>query len=330
MQTQTTTLQAAEFQERQNTLRQRIDSWRQIQSSYMPTISQSQISELDTTATPPEKICLFLPSQIPPSPEIIGLREKEERLRLAQADDALTELKRLLRITMGLWTYKWQQLGPSQRANTRARALISRYKEKVNRTADRYRAARVALLNLDPNGNWLVRLRELKPEDIKLPRKEDPNEGEGKFEVSWIWMVQREAGPTGTDISSTEVGDSKYILCHLINFHEFQGVCYNTNALPGLRVEWARSRARAARWTEEVELLNEEMRRVLAYLKWKAHWWEQQSARRAVRSSLREGLSAYAEKQAMILRRMHMKFSEMWLPELLGNNIEPGWSICRE
>ena len=41
-----------------------------------------------------------------------------------------------------------------------------------------------------------------------------------------------------------------------------------------LRVEWARSRARVKRSSEEVRLLREEMRRVLSYLDWKAEWWK--------------------------------------------------------
>jgi hypothetical protein len=40
-----------------------------------------------------------------------------------------------------------------------------------------------------------------------------------------------------------------------------------------LMTEWARARARAARWSEELQLLCEEMRRTLAYTSWKATWW---------------------------------------------------------
>ncbi|KAF8183464.1 hypothetical protein K438DRAFT_1974947 [Mycena galopus ATCC 62051] len=40
-----------------------------------------------------------------------------------------------------------------------------------------------------------------------------------------------------------------------------------------LRIEWARARTRAWRWTEQVDLVEEEMRRVLQFLDWKAEWW---------------------------------------------------------
>ncbi|KAG2147802.1 uncharacterized protein EDB93DRAFT_1250523 [Suillus bovinus] len=41
----------------------------------------------------------------------------------------------------------------------------------------------------------------------------------------------------------------------------------------GVHIEWCKARARAARWSEEVELLAKEMQRVLAFLEWQGHWW---------------------------------------------------------
>ncbi|KAF9034897.1 hypothetical protein BJ165DRAFT_1356057 [Panaeolus papilionaceus] len=56
-------------------------------------------------------------------------------------------------------------------------------------------------------------------------------------------------------------------------------------------IEWAKSRARSLRATEEVMLLKEEMRRVLAYLKWKSHWWLSLRGKRVVSDkALAEGL----------------------------------------
>lgn len=54
-------------------------------------------------------------------------------------------------------------------------------------------------------------------------------EAEGTRRLSWIWLTQL---PTHV---STEIDDS-------------------------MRVEWAKSRARAMRWGEEVVLISEEMR----------------------------------------------------------------------
>jgi hypothetical protein len=68
-----------------------------------------------------------------------------------------------------------------------------------------------------------------------------------------------------------------------------------------LRVEWAKAKARAARWEEEVILLDEEMRRILEFCDWKARWWRDQRSLRTpdtTDSILSEGLQAFAEQQA--------------------------------
>ena len=80
-----------------------------------------------------------------------------------------------------------------------------------------------------------------------------------------------------------------------------------------LRVEWAKSRARAGRMSEEVLLLREEMRRVLAFLAWKGDWWSAQGSRRTCKDKgLAEGLSAYASKQAAVQRSLFNRFRRVW------------------
>ena len=71
----------------------------------------------------------------------------------------------------------------------------------------------------------------------------------------------------------------------------------------------------------------EEMRRVLAFLQWKAVWWRQQSANReGVTPELRRGLRAYAEKQAGIFDGLRMHFASMWVPYLRDEGIIPDWA----
>lgn len=80
-----------------------------------------------------------------------------------------------------------------------------------------------------------------------------------------------------------------------------------------LRVEWLRCRARVARWLEEVELLDEEMRRAVQFCEWKALWWENQGNRRqTVLSHLAEGLMAYATEQAMAERFRAKLWASLW------------------
>ena len=94
----------------------------------------------------------------------------------------------------------------------------------------------------------------------------------------------------------------------------------------GLWVEWAKSRARAQRWSEEVVLLAEEMHRVLWFLKWKATWWtNQRDLRSDVRSDIQEGLTAYSAKQSATLLGMGMKFANKWYEILVENGLSVEW-----
>jgi len=186
----------------------------------MPTAVQvQQDSPVVDRYANPENIPLRLPSSIPAHswPSLTGgLIDKETRMRIAQADDALSELKKMLRITMGLWHYKHTQTGPSQQISTRTRSMIDGYRTKINRCEDRYRAARSALLVLNPNGEWIVRLRELNASDIRSPgRGEDEKAtGDGYRELSWIWLVQRPEEDVGSasEAAEKEINDSKSFL----------------------------------------------------------------------------------------------------------------------
>lgn len=204
------TLQEAAVNERRAALHRRILNWQHIQTFYMPAVSKLRANQFieDSSITPTEDIPLYLPSGCHTLTVIPDdLLAMEKRIRVAQAEDALVELRRLLRISSGLWQYKRTQIGPSQRAGTRARSLISRFTDKVNHSANRYRAARHALLALDAGGEWAQRLRELKAEHVKGPRRDDNDESEGRRELSWIWMIRSQVEVN--DLTAEELGESE-------------------------------------------------------------------------------------------------------------------------
>jgi hypothetical protein len=94
----------------------------------------------------------------------------------------------------------------------------------------------------------------------------------------------------------------------------------------GLRVEWCKCYARAERWKEEVELVLEEMRRVLRFFNWRSSWWHRQSKlRQDVSDALAEGLTAYAHKQVQILQDMGGAFAAQWSPLLAGYGLTHEW-----
>ena len=94
-----------------------------------------------------------------------------------------------------------------------------------------------------------------------------------------------------------------------------------------MRVEWAKSRARMLRWKEEELLVQEEMRRVIEYLTWKAEWWhEHRSLRTDADPLLLSGISGYANKQASICLQIAQRCAYYWLPRLKHWGIVPSWA----
>jgi hypothetical protein len=94
-----------------------------------------------------------------------------------------------------------------------------------------------------------------------------------------------------------------------------------------MRVEWAKSHARANRWQEEVLLVTEEMRRVIAFLDWKASWWRIQGPRRTdVRDDIQAGLIAYAHRQADLMQHLAEGFAALWYPILMDAGLQIEWA----
>ena len=318
--------ECADLEEQRNVLRRRLNIWMEARNLYIPlisedlaTISSTESHHPNTTSGGhlPETMPLRLPSALSVSLQNTSpfkLAQIELRFRLAHAEDSLSELRRLLRITMGLKDYKAKQIGPSQRAGTRAFNLIKRFNDKVSRCVERYRAAHKALLALDPRGQWEARLRQLKEEDIRAPGRGD-GESEGFRQISWIWLVARRCGPG--QVSSTQqpgpLSDKELDDCKHTTQYNFILLIF---ACIGLRCEWVKSKARADRWNEEVQLVKEEMRRVLAFLNWKAVWWTEEGGRDlGVRPDIADGIRAYAAKQASINRKLAHSFKKRWESE---------------
>jgi hypothetical protein len=74
------------------------------------------------------------------------------------------------------------------------------------------------------------------------------------------------------------------------------------------------------RWSEEVLLLEEEMRRVQQFLAWQAKWWDdRQMLFEDLPAAEAEGMRGYALRQAALRRALQDSFSKQWadVPQLL-------------
>lgn len=159
---------------------------------------------------------------------------------------------------------------------------------------------------LDPNGKQRGQLKELRAADISGPgRDPDDTSSNSRYEPSWIWLV---SGPAGSTPVTTQANQ--------VEFHE------------SMRVEWVKTRARVRRWTEERQLVLEEMRRVLAYLRWKSKWWiDAGQGRDDISPELTSGVRAYANKQAAICIAIAYQCASHWQKVLKAAEIIPEW-VC--
>lgn len=312
--------QRASLQEKRNSLANQIKRWRELQLLYMPGIVIPSPPTRDDTDENQnddiEDMILILPSALESSQRLTickyRVAEYEQQFRLAQLEDSLVELRRVRRIRRTLVTnHRIQVAGQGRRANTRSRSVIDNIQERITKFAHRYRAAYEALGHLDSSGSWRETYLELKECDNRGPGKEPEEDGvgDGSYAPSWIWLSNpRGRDPSGAtdpneDASEEEVNDT-------------------------MRVEWTMSFARAERWTEEIQLLQEEMRRVLAFLEWKSSdWLSKREARSAwVTPDIRSGLDAYARKQADICRNLAVSFATLWHPTLVSYGLNSSWA----
>jgi len=280
-------------------------------SAYLPDESDSTSNDAERfDDSKPETWPLLLPSALPKddrSPCYKGVVETEQVLRSAQLQDGLVDLKRFRRALRNLRLYfKTNLAGEGQKTQTKSRAIETGVNNRITRSVWRYRTAYNAHLELDPTGDWTNEYRELRDEDNRGPLKDtEIGVGDGHYAPSWIWTTSSGMAlpGEGTAAERQEVNETA-------------------------RHEWMTCRARADRWIEEVELLQEEMRRVLVYLEWKSTTWLQKVGIRtdSCTPDIQRGIDAYARRQAAIHRDIAISFASQWLPYLNATGCKTPWA----
>jgi len=309
--------QIASTQETRNAIMRRIKKWRELQLVYMPGVAATllRVSEdnaEDNEVETAENIPLLLPSSLDSESRarncIQRVVEHEQLQRTAQLKDSLTKLRHARNVRRTLIVNHHTQVA-GQRAGTRSRAAMDTVENRIDKYVGRYRIAYRALLGLDPAGDWRETFLELKDGDNRGPGKESNEEGvgDGSYFRSWIWLTNpRAPGAAGEEEENASEEDVNELL----------------------RVEWTTSFARLERWTEEVELLQEEMRRVVAFLEWKSVDWLAKIGAREENTTpdLRSGLDAYARKQAAVYHDLAVSFATLWRPTLVSYNLKYSWA----
>ncbi|KAJ7162867.1 hypothetical protein C8R46DRAFT_1280961 [Mycena filopes] len=300
--------------ERTSKLRRKIVAWTELQSKFFPGLTNVRELEDEERAraagTEPipgvnvSAMNLWLPSAIAADERVAldvpvkdDIQLHEYRLRVGQAEEGLHEVRRLLLVRTHVYQLK-DEHARGVRANMCSQDKIETLNDQTQRSAAQYRAARLALVTLGrvlKRHEWQRTLLELKADDVRgLPQAKfhDPERKKRKRRrktvrvhraASWIWTT------TGAEYDPSD------------------GAAMNE----AVRIEWAKVRARSHRWSEEVDLLEEEMARVRHFFAWRAAEWRRQVGRRELSQGLLtveeraavqqfEGESAYAWRQAAV------------------------------
>ncbi|KAJ6480009.1 hypothetical protein C8R47DRAFT_983149 [Mycena vitilis] len=330
--------------ERTSKLRRKIGAWASHQEAFIPRLKsvrqREDAARARAAATQPvpgirvQDIRLWLPSAIMRLPQAKqrqlcspDIQRYEYRLRVGQAHEALHDIRRQLLVRSHLYKYKDKNVR-GVRQNMRSKDKIDALNDKIRRAATQYRVARLALVSLGRalgEDEWETTLKELKQEDIRSrpqsnigdPMRQKATKAWGPqaksrkkrkvLPISWIWVSQTK-GEAG---EAQEMNEGMFFV-------------------EPLRIEWAKARARSMRWGEEVDLLEEEMRRVGEFLGWRAGWWYAQIGRRSLEDGPQsEGETAYATRQAEVYTKLRDSFASKWheLPELIrkgraGDDVE--------
>ncbi|KAJ7198757.1 hypothetical protein GGX14DRAFT_536593 [Mycena pura] len=313
-----TSTQATDLQRRRTLLLGQVKRLRDEQAHFMPGLA----TYIDSQPAPPENLArpedlrLHLPSSLP-----ISVPE-EDRLRQAQAHDALRKLRRHLRIRMLAHRFR-RKHNASQAAYTKSQALQSSIDLSTKSAASRYNAARAALLALRGPGEWEQILQVLHDKDIRGMNERTLNDEEKEDErkarkLAGLPPIEEERDEFGDAVEPTvlfnlEIGEGTRQLSWIWYTAASRDVSADGTLHDDIRIEWTKARARADRWREELIYVEEEMCRTLDFGTWKAGWWDKRrQARSGVSAELAEGLYAYASEQAARERYWVAEWGVQW------------------
>ncbi|KAF7290707.1 CxC2 domain-containing protein [Mycena indigotica] len=276
---------------------------------FMPGIEGLRLAEEENRnpdiAPPAAEVSkLWLPSDLSAEereaicrPDLV---ETEAQLRLGQCSDSLGKIRGHLHAKTHLIdTRNANAVGQS--LSTRFGTLIGRVGDQARRQAVKYREVRAALVRLK-GPDFAPQFHDLQDDDLRVHvesasdaqaraalgklgssrrARNEPSVTKKMLPVSWIWF-------TGGEADDDELHDS-------------------------VRVQWTKCRARRDRWIEEVNLLREEMRRVVKSVEVvQEEWRDREQGRVGGDSQLTAGLIAYAKRQAFVYGEVEKAFRASW------------------
>ncbi|KAJ3716228.1 hypothetical protein C8R42DRAFT_589224, partial [Lentinula raphanica] len=340
-----TVLQKTSIIQCRTKLVQAIAKIRALQTVYMPAAIQKLAEAEDITEENAEDTVLVFPSDLSDSERESGCRAGilaiERKLREGQLSSSLDKLRNNLHIKSRLLTYRTTNVAHQARV-TKSQTLLARTQQQIELAARKYQDAWKALTKI-VGGEQNVSWHQLHAKDVCMMQEEPPqgnlrkrlgkrrrDEDEAQQELEWQ-KEQEKFEQQIQELQGTEQGR------RMTELQCLRAVCgegkrrvswiwmaCGNGALEdeavleeGIRVEYCKTYARAKRWEEEVILLKEEMRRCVVSLEARAKVWEGRNTYEGPLAdgkddAHKEGVAAYAARQANVYRRLKQHFLLLW------------------
>jgi hypothetical protein len=227
-------LQELDFVKRKTALLKRINRFRKLQRTYMPEVarflSAAQREVWNDKSRGPEAMKLFMPSELSNASRAQvcekGLDGIEEKMREAELEATLEELRQALRVRTGTNRFRHRNM-TGQHALTRGKGLLRQNDIRILKAKLRYWYARNAYLRLKGHGTWEKTWQTLEEEDVRGVNERAVSEeeaervrlwdlgeiveggiaragvvaaGEGTHTLSWIWYSVKLTGDDEQDL----------------------------------------------------------------------------------------------------------------------------------
>ncbi|KAF7317928.1 CxC2 domain-containing protein [Mycena kentingensis (nom. inval.)] len=291
----------------------KLRKWQNQQNTFMPGVEELRAREEElrnSDVAPPlaEHTKLRLPSGIPAAARQdicagSGVAALEARLREGQCSDALDGVRGHLQSRHHIIDYRNANV-VGQMASTRSNTLVSRIDGQKMREVFKYREAYVAGHALDGDA-FLPEMQELRDEDVRL--------GIVAEEDEWARAELNRVGTSKRVRSKPMAQRKKVQTLQPLSWIWTVGKQDASAVHDAVRVQWTKALARRDHWVEEVELLKEEMRRVLRSLKTVQDEWERRiDGRSGADGELAAAAAAYAKRQKTLYGSISSQFQARW------------------
>jgi hypothetical protein len=332
-----TDYQFLEHRQKVSALQRDVASLLEVRNHFIPvanTIEQEASSTSQASELWADRV--WLPSDVAQAQRasgcIAGLIEREIRARIAVALSAMSQLRQALRQRhQELSAMRSQVYGTGERTMTKGRSKIRTVQGRVDRSAELYLRCFNALKTLQPDRKGYDLLQELPKEEVCGPSHEADEiyiarggdmslASIGTYQEPWFWYTYgatAQAETSGTPITKSEAVEHEKRL-----FDQQR------------RTIWAKVHGRSERWAEETILIQEEMRRTLAFLEWEASKWRehigedvplQATASQNEDHVSQSGRAAYAHEQAAMYTTIASEFAVKWAPLLMHYKLDEAW-----